>query len=158
MRPLHIPVLAGTWLAVAGASWALLTFAESRSKYLPTVPWVVDLVLVVLIGLVGISGWRVRAYLKGRRPGLNPLVAARTLSLAQAAALGGVLLSGWYFAQFLVAAADWGFESRRTTATAAVVAAVLALALSAMGIIVERWCRLTGGSDEDPPGGQQVEQ
>lgn len=158
MRPLQIPVLVGTWLAVAGAGWALLAFAESRSKYLPTVPWVVDVVLVVLIGLVGISGWRVRLYLKGRRPGLSPLVAARTLSFAQAAAVGGVLLGGWYFAQFLVTVADWGFESRRTTAIAALVAAVLALALSATGIIVERWCRLTGDSGEGPPGGQQVEQ
>lgn len=158
MRPLRIPALAGAGLAVAGVGWFMLWLAQGRGRYLPAVPVVVDVVLIGLIALVLVLGLRVRAYLKGRRPGLSPLTAARTLGLAQASAVGGVLLSGWYAAQVLVAVGDWAIEPRRAAAVSALVAAILALGLCAAGIVTERWCRLPGGSGDDAVPGQQVEQ
>lgn len=158
MRMLHVPTLFGVWVGAAGLSWLVLMLAESRGKYLPAVPWLAYLVIVALIVVVLRYGLRVRAYLKGRRPNLSALVAARTLSLAQSSAWGGVLLSGWYAGQVLVTVGDWGFEARQVTAIAALIAAGLALLLSAAGVIVERWCRLSGDADDGPVHGQQVEQ
>ncbi len=158
MRMLHIPTLVGIWASSAAVSWLVLMLAEGYGKYLPTVPWLADLMLIILIVVVLRFGWRVRSYLNGRQPNLDALVAARTLSLAQSAAWGGVLLGGWYAGQVLVTMGDWGIEPRRSTAIAALIAMGLALALSAAGIIVERWCRLSGDIDGGSASGQQVEQ
>lgn len=158
MRMLHIPTLLGVWVGASGLSWLALMLAESRGKYLPAVPWLADVVVVALIVVVLRYGLRVRAYLRGKCPDLGALVAARTLSLAQSSAWGGVLLSGWYAGQVLVTIGDWGIEARQATAIAALVAAGLALLLSAAGVIVERWCRLSSDSDDGPTPGLQVEQ
>ncbi len=158
MRLLHIPTLLAVLLGTAGVSWLVLMLAEGSGKYLPPVPLLALVMLAALTGTVLFFGRRVRAYLMGKRPNLDPLVAARTLGLAQAAAWGGVLMGGWYAGQVLITMSDWGIESRRATAFAAMVAVGLALVLSAAGIIVERWCRLSGDTDEGPLSSQQVEQ
>ena len=49
--------------------------------------------------LVIAAGLPVRRFLRGEAPSLNPVRAARTLVLAQAAALTGAGASGWYAAQ-----------------------------------------------------------
>ena len=135
-----------TLLLVAGTTalvgWLLVVGLERRGTYLPHVPWIVDVALVGLAGAVYWAGWAVRSYLKGRRPSLDPLRAARTLVLAKAAALTGSLLAGWYLAQVLAVLGDLGIEARRDKAVAAGVAVLCAVVLVVVGLVVEKFCQL----------------
>lgn len=149
MRPTRLRTLALIFLGVTGLGWVVLSAAIGRGRYLPQAAWQVDVALAVLILVVLSLGWRVRAYLRGRRPNLDPIHAAHTLVLAQAAALTGAILAGWYGAQVLTALGDWGIGSRRAAAIAALVTLGVSAALSVAGVVVERWCTLKGGSDTD---------
>lgn len=138
-------------VAVAVVGWLVLRALESRSVYLPTVPWLVDVAVLALAGAVFWQGWLVRSYQKGKRPSLDGLRAARTLVLAKAAALTGALLGGWYLAQVLVVLGDLTIEPRRDRAVAAGIAVLCSLMLAVVGLVVEKFCELPP-SDEDPAG------
>lgn len=131
-----------------GAGWLLVMLLEDQGVYLPPVPWVVGPVLLVLSVVVVWTAWTVRAYQRGRRPGLSPLRAARTAALAKAAAITGALLAGWYGSQALVALGNAQFESQQSRALAAGSACVCALVLVVAGVVAERFCQLPPPSDE----------
>jgi hypothetical protein len=150
-------------LAVGAAvvGWLVLRLLESRGTYLPDVPWVVDVSLVLLSAAVFWAGWSVRAYQRGRRPDLDGLRAARTYVLAKAAAITGALLVGWYVSQFLVVLGDLDIDSRRTHGFDALYGAAAALVLTVVGVIVERFCQLppSDGEEKDkaPQGGPEAD-
>ncbi|WP_242493808.1 DUF3180 domain-containing protein [Sanguibacter massiliensis] len=99
-------------------------------------------------------GWAVRRYTQGRRPSLSGLRAARTLVLAQSAALTGAALTGWYLAHVLLVAGDLDVAALRGKALWAGLAALAAVTLTVAGVVVERWCRVRGSDgddDETPP-------
>ncbi|MBE7699190.1 DUF3180 domain-containing protein [Oerskovia sp. Sa1BUA8] len=129
--------------------WLVVVGLERRGTYLPRVPWIVDVALVGLAVAVFWAGWAVRSYLKGRRPSLDPLRAARTLVLAKAAALTGSLLAGWYLAQVVAVLGDLAIEPRREKAVAAGVAALSAVVLAVVGLVVETFCQVPP-EDGDP--------
>lgn len=146
----------GTLALVMGASgalgWTIAWALERRGTYLPAVPWTVDAAILVLAGIVLWAGLAVRSYQRGGRPGLDGLRAARTVVLAKAAALTGALLTGWYVAQVLLLVGDWSIEARRDKAVAALVAAMVAILLMAVGLVVERWCQIPPPDPTDPEG------
>ena len=73
---------------------------------LPPATWVSSVLLVVTAALVFAAGLPVRRFLQGRRDKtLSPIRAARTLVLAQAAALTGAGVFGFYAAQVLLVVA-----------------------------------------------------
>lgn len=146
MRRTPVRLLLAVLVVVALVGWLALRTLESRGVYLPVVPWVVDVAILVLAAIVLWLGWAVRAYQKGDRPTLDGLRAARTLVLAKAASLTGALLGGWYLAQVLVVLPDLAIEARRDHAVAAGVAALCSLVLAVVGVVVERFCELP------PPG------
>ncbi|RXR26993.1 DUF3180 domain-containing protein [Oerskovia turbata] len=129
--------------------WLVVVGLERRGTYLPHVPWIVDVALVGLAAGVFWAGWAVRSYLKGRRPSLDALRAARTLVLAKAAALTGALLAGWYLAQVVAVLGDLAIEARRDRAIAAGVAALCAVVLAVVGLVVETFCQVPP-DDTDP--------
>lgn len=155
MRRTSVRTLLLVAVVTAAVGWLVVRFVEGRGTYLPAVPWVVDVAIVALAAGVFWAGWAVRAYLKGRRPGLDPIRAARTFVLAKAAALTGALLAGWYGAQVLAALPDLAIEARRDRAVAAGVAVVCALVLAAVGLLVERFCQLPPPGDDDEPGAER---
>lgn len=128
--------------------WLLVVLLEDQGVHLSPVPWVVGPVLVVLSVVVLWSAWTVRAYQRGKRPGLSPLRAARTAALAKAAAMTGALLAGWYGAQALVALGNAQFESQQSRALAAGLACGCAVVLAIAGLVGERFCQLPPPSDE----------
>ena len=142
MRRTPVGSLIAVFVAVAVVGWLVLRTLESRGVYLPVVPWLVDLAILVLTGVVFWSGWAVRSYQKGERPSLDGLRAARTLVLAKAAALTGALLGGWYLAQVLVMLGDLAIEPRRERAVAAGIAVLCSVALAVVGLVVEKFCEL----------------
>lgn len=130
---------------------ALLRIAEARGHRLDAVPPLVTLVVAVMAAVVLGAGWNVRQYTRGKRPGLDPIVAARTVVLATAACYTGALLAGGYGAHVLAVLGDWGVAHRREIAVTAGLALLASVALAVAGAVVERWCEVRPPEDE-PPG------
>lgn len=130
-------------------AWLLLRALEGQGVALPPVPWLVAAVLVVIAVIVFRMGWAVRQFLRGKRPNLDPIRAARTAVLAKASSYTGSLLAGWYAAQVLLVVGDLDVASRRARAISAGLAVAGAILLAGVGLIVERFCRVP-----PPPDGQ----
>ena len=128
--------------------WALLHLLDGEGVHLQSVPWLVIAVLVVLSGIVFAMGWAVRQFLRGKRPTLDPIRAARTAVLAKASAYTGSLLAGWYIAQVLLELGDLAISSRRDRAVAAGIAAAGAILLAIVGLVVEWFCRVPPPEDK----------
>jgi hypothetical protein len=156
MRRTPVRTLIAVLVAVAVVGWLVLRALESRGVYLPVVPWLVDVAVLALGGVVFRMGWAVRSYQKGKRPSLDGIRAARTLVLAKAAALTGALLGGWYLAQVLVVLGDLAIEPRRDRAVAAGIAVLCSVVLAVIGLVVEKFCELPP-SDKDRSGSEEGE-
>jgi len=148
MRRTRWQTLAAVAAVVAVVGWLVLTVAEGQGHTPPPVPWLVVLVMLLIAGVVLRMGWAVRQFLRGKRPDLDPLRAARTAVLAKASCYTGASLSGWYLAQVLLVVGDLDIEPRRDRAVAAVIAAVGALVLTAVGLLVEHMCQVPPPSDD----------
>jgi len=136
-------------LAAVG-SYGLLRLVEGRgATVLP--PSMLSSVVVMAIAIgVGLAGWNVRQFVRGKRPGLDPLLAARTVVLATAASYTGALLSGWYGGHVLLVLRDLGIAARREVAAAAALALLASAVLAVTGLVVERWCRIPPPQDGEP--------
>lgn len=139
---------------------------------LPVVPWLSVLPLGMLVALVLAAGWQVRRHTQHRfaaqrsagqpvpprraGPGtmLSPQRARGALVAAQAAALGGGALVGWYLAIALLHLPNVDVVSVRGLVLRAVVSAVAAGVLAVAGLVAQAWCRLPPDEDdEDGPRG-----
>lgn len=142
----RLSTLALVAAAVGALTWGLLWLLEGRGTHLSPVLWLVAPVLVVLAVLVLWAASAVRSYLRGDRPSLDALRAARTVALAKAASLTGALLTGWYVGQVLLTLSHLHVEAQQGRAWSAGAAAVGAAVLGAAGVVAERFCELP------PPG------
>lgn len=140
-------------LLVAGLAMVFafggLRIAESRGAVLLPIPWLSSLVVLLITAVVVGLGWSVRQYTQGKRPGLDPLLAARTVVLATASAYTGALLSGWYAAHVLITLGDWAITARRDLASSAAAALICTILLAVAGLVVERWCEVPPSDDEE---------
>ena len=127
-----------------------LRMAESRGVTVLPAPTISVLVLLGLAAVVLGMGWNVRQYRAGKRPGLDPLVAARTVVLATASAYTGSLLAGWYGAHVVLVLGDLEIAGRRAVAVAGGIALLAAVVLVVAGLVVERWCEIRADDDDDP--------
>jgi len=128
----------------AGGGWLTLDRAGATPL---RVPWTTGAVCLVVAAVTWWQGRVVRQYLAGKRPGLDPFRAARTVVLAQASAYGGAVLAGLLGGYAVALAAHWSHAPRREVAILAAVSALCAVVLWVVGVVVERWCRV------DPPQG-----
>ncbi|MBB4736336.1 DUF3180 domain-containing protein [Micrococcus cohnii] len=140
--------LPGLGVLAGVAGWAVTHLGEGRGWGIPSlgVSGMVALAGAILACLL--LGLRIRAdRKKPLAQRMNGPDAARVLVLAQAGGFSGALLGGWH------AGAAIAVALRPVLATAAligpVVLAVLGLLLALTGLLVESWCRVTGGDDED---------
>lgn len=131
-------------VAVAGAAvtWIVLRAVAGRGGLLPSVPGLVVAVELLIAAVVFSMGWAVRQFLRGKRPTLDPIRAARTAVLAKASCYTGALLAGWYGGQVLALVSDLGVPGNRGRAVAAGVAAGGAVVLAVVGLVVEWFCRV----------------
>lgn len=142
----------GVVVAVLSAMgcWLLLQLMRSWGGAYPVITWMGLVPLVALTVLVLVMSWQIRRYVRGKgtlRP--SPQRGRGTLVGAQAAALGGAALLGWYAANALVHLPNADVPSQRVHLTWALVHAVAALALSVAGYVGQAWCRIPPGEDDD---------
>jgi signal transduction histidine kinase len=153
-RPLGIRVrvvlLVG--LVVTGLSWLVLRLALNGGADLPDPSWIGIVILVAIALGVVVAGRPVKRLVAGTATRtVHPLYAARVLAMSQAAALGGAAVFGWYAAQLLLALPDSDVSSQQQRILLLGGLALAAAGLSAVGLLVQRWCRLDEDDDRIDP-------
>ncbi|WP_170185558.1 DUF3180 domain-containing protein [Lapillicoccus jejuensis] len=135
---------------VAGlVSWVGLTLWGQSGRQVPSASWAAaPILLAVAVGLV-LAGRPVRRLVQGTatKP-VHPLYAARVLSLAQAAALTGAAVLGWYAAQVVRLLPDVDVPSQQQDVLVLAVLGLGAVLVSAAGLLVQHWCRVDDDRDE----------
>lgn len=142
MSPLRTRVLLGVALVTGVLTWVVLDVADGTGAAVP-MPWTVPALLLVLALAVLSVGRPVRRWNQGHRDRpLDPLRAARTVVVAQAAGVTGAALAGAYggFVALLLPMLD--IEVRRERLLLSLAALGASLLLLVAGVVVERWCRL----------------
>lgn len=156
MTPARLPLMLLLAVATTALGWTALDLWHDNGGTSLPLPWTAVAGTAALAAVVIAAGLPVRRWVRGRRDRpLDPLVAARTVVLAKAAAYGGSLLTGWYAAQALALVPDL-IGQRRTRLILALVAALFAVATAVAGLVVQRWCRVPP-SDSDENGDRDLD-
>jgi Protein of unknown function (DUF3180) len=135
-----------------GFSYLVLRLWTGQGGALPPASWGGLVVLVFMASGVFFAGLPVRRFLRGQSTRtLNPIRAMRTLVLAQACALTGAVVTGWYLAQVLVLLPDLDVSSRRTLAVRLTALAAGGVLMMIAGLMVQAMCRVDK-DDRDPDG------
>ncbi|WP_162246880.1 MULTISPECIES: DUF3180 domain-containing protein [unclassified Phycicoccus] len=143
---LRWPQLVATAVVVGAVSWIGWRIYLGTGALLGPASWISSVLLVVMAVLVIGAGLPVRRFLRGEatKP-LSPIRAARTLVLAQAAALTGSGVVGWYAAQVAHALAEISLPGYRELLWRLVALCLSAAVLAVAGMVTQRMCRV------DPP-------
>lgn len=143
-----VTVLAATTL-VSGVVWHFVT---RTGRMLQGPALLAAVVLLVLAGLVLWAGWQVRAYQRGE-PGkdFSALRAARILGLAQAGALTGAAVSGWYLGHLATILPDRDLTPYGRQVVPLLVLIGSGVLLAVAGLVTQRWCRITDDGPDDRP-------
>ncbi len=154
MSPRHTGVRVGVTVVCAAASavlcWVLLTVWRGQGREFPLLPWFGVVPLVLVCVLVLSAAWRVRRSVHTALPAPpSPQLARGTLVAAQACAIGGALLLGWYAANVVVHVPDLDVDSVRGRAVRAGVCALAAAAVSVSGFVAQSWCALPPRDPDD---------
>lgn len=137
-------------LAVTALAYPGLRIWTGQGRELPPTSWGAAIVLVFMACGVFFAGLPIRRFLRGQaKKPLNPLRAMRTLVLAQAAALTGALVAGWYLAQVLVLFPDLDVDSVRAVAVRLGALTAAAVLMAIAGLVAQAMCRIDGGDESD---------
>jgi hypothetical protein len=136
----------------AGFSYVILRLWTDQGGALPPPSWGGLVVLVFMACGVVFAALPVRRFLRGHatKP-LNPLRAMRTLVLAQASALTGALVTGWYVAQVLVLIPILDVPSRRAVAIRLAALAAGGVLMAVAGLLAQAMCRVDKDKDRRDP-------
>ena len=151
-------------LVTAAVVGAVLTYLLVRLAYggLPRLPLLAGITLLILGVAEVLLGNTLRARIE-RRPGtepVNPLLAARAVTVAKASSLAGAIMAGaWLGVLGYVLPLGSEIAAAAGDTAAAVVGLVSALSLVGGALWLERCCRTpddkdpssTAGQDEDRP-------
>lgn len=149
-RGVTVRLVLFVWLAATGFAYLGLRIWDLQNSLLLQTSWISLIVLVFMASGVFFAGLPIRRFLRGQsRKSLNPMRAMRTLVLAQAAALTGALVSGWYLAQVLVLLPDFDIESRRTLVLRLAALSAGGALLAVAGLLTQRMCRVDKSVEGD---------
>ena len=156
---IRLRLLAGVAVVVGALSWIALKLWTNAGQLLPQANWAgLPLLVAFAVGLY-LVGRPVKRLVAGKATtSVDPLYAARVLVLAQAAALSGAAVLGWYVAQILLLLPDSDIPSQQGRLFELGVLCLGAILLSAAGLLVQRMCRIDDDTDrrddedEDEPG------
>lgn len=148
-------MLAVTWQRLAviavgtGAiAWAVTRMAVSQGMTPQPVPWTVVAFGVIAAALGLMWAWEVRQFVRGKRPGLAGLRAARIAAFALAVVYAGALLAGAYAGYGAGLLPEWSHLPRREVAVTSLRGVAAGTMLWVAGWIAQGWCR-SGGPDND---------
>lgn len=130
--------------------YIVLRLLTTRGHAMPHNGWIAVVVLLILAALMVAAGWPIRTYLLGRAVVIpDPQRARRTVVAAQASALAGAALIGWYLAQAAVHVRTLDLPRSKDGFILCLVLAASAAALMVAGLVVQHWCRIDHKSDDD---------
>ena len=136
--------------AVTGFAYLGFRIWDLQNSLLLQTSWGGLIVLLFMASGVFFAGLPVRRFLRGQSmKSLNPMRAMRTLVLAQAAALTGAMVAGWYLAQVLVLLPDFDIESRRTLVIRLAALSAGGVLLAVSGLLTQRMCRVDKSDEGD---------
>jgi len=140
-------------LVATALAYLALRFWTAQGETLPPSSWGALIVLVFMACGVFFAGLPVRRFLRGQaKKPLNPMRAMRTVVLAQASALTGALVTGWYLAQILVLLPDFDVPSRRALVWRLAALAAGGVLMVVAGLVVQAMCRVDGDHRDQGPG------
>ncbi|WP_298251938.1 DUF3180 domain-containing protein [uncultured Arthrobacter sp.] len=150
------------WLALVGLVSGLLgwlaNWLTTRNGYgTPTLPLTSLVTTAVIIGITLVFGRRVLRWTNGRRDRpLDPILATRTLVLAQACAYAGAVSLGWHAGIFVDQVALLAVRSGTAPLWGSVALMVGGMVMIVVGLVVENFCRLP--PDDDATGTPEREE
>ena len=149
LTPPRALVVAGLFGGLVG--WVIGATAEAFDLVAPPVPWTAPVGLALIVALVGALAYSTWQRVQVRRQRIDPQRAVAFLVLGKASALAGALVAGVYFGFALryVTRLDAAGPRERVIASAACV--VAGLALCAVGMLLERACKVPGDTNADDP-------
>lgn len=149
-REIRVKTLALVGLGVGVASFGLFAVVARTGELVPRPPLLAAVLLTVMAGLVLWLARPVRQYLRGEATKtLDPLRAARTVVLAQAAALTGAAAAGWYTGQLAVVLTELSLVANRARILPLALLVLAGVLLAGSGIVAQRWCRIDPREDRD---------
>lgn len=138
--------------------WLALFAWRSTGREYPMLPWFGLVPMALYAVLVLFAAWKVRQYVRSSPAMLastfspTPQQARGTLVAAQAGALGGAMLVGFYAANAVVHLSTLDVESVRAMFVRAVVSLLAAALVSVAGFVAQWMCRLPEDERDDDLG------
>jgi hypothetical protein len=122
----------------------------------PVLPVTALATMAVIVAITLILGIRVLRWRNStkRKKALDPILAARTLVLAQACAYAGTVLLGWHVGIFLDQLRIGNLRSDQGITWVAIAVAGGGLVMIVVGLLVERFCRIPPEDTETPGDGK----
>jgi hypothetical protein len=148
-----VSTLRFSWLALVGlvaglAGWLANWLATRNGFGTPTLPLTSLVTTAVIIGITLVFGRRVLRWRNGRRDRpLDPILATRTLVLAQACAYAGALSLGWHAGIFVDQLTLLSVRSTTAPLWGSVALMVGGIVMIMVGLVVENFCRLPPDDD-----------
>lgn len=138
--------------AVAGlVSFGIFAVLSRGGSLVPRPPVLAGILVVVMGGLIMWLARPVRHYLQGRATSsLDPLRAARTVVLAQAGAITGAAVAGWYSGQLAVVLTGLDLLANQARILPVALMIAAALGLCGAGLVAQHWCRIDPPDDGGP--------
>jgi Protein of unknown function (DUF3180) len=150
MTPTRMRTLVVAAAVCAAAMWLVLRKAYAS---LPPLPWTAVPALVLLAVAEAISGWSVRARLRGRGTPIPPIAVARMAALAKASSLAAALIGGLAAGFLIYVLGSVGRSSAyRSDAFASGATLGGAILLIAAALYLEYGCRVPSDGDKGAPG------
>lgn len=148
-RGVTISATALVAVVVTGLAFLALKLWIAAGNNLSDPSWSAAILLVVMALAVLAAGYDIRRYQHGEsRRVPSPLRARRTLVAAQASALAGAAMVGWYLAQVLVIVPNADVPTQRSHLLVYLGTAGAALLFAIAGLVAQWMCRIPPEDDD----------
>lgn len=148
MRPLVLVIIA---VVLTAAGWLTVIATNRYGLATPVLPASALVTMGIIAAITLVMGIRVLRWRNGKKKSLlNPILAARTLVLAQACAYVGTVLLGWHAGIVIEQLRIWNLRSDQPILWLALIMGGGGLTMIVVGLVVERFCRIP---PEDLEGG-----
>ena len=149
-RGVTIRLVLAVVVVVTGLSWIVLRWWTDSGHSLPGPSWGSAVLLAFMSVGIYVAGLPVRRWQRGEATKqLSMVRALRTLVLAQAAALTGAMVTGWYAAQVLLRLPDIDVASVRADVLRTLVLVAAGVLLTVAGMLAQRMCRVDQDREDD---------